>query len=1110
MPTCGQCGRENPDDSRFCNACAAPLVAGVPPPREERKVVTVLFADLVGFTSRAERLDPEDVRAVLNPYYSHLRSELERYGGTVEKFIGDAVMALFGAPIAHEDDPERAVRAAFAIRDWIGEQDADLQVRIAVNTGEALVTLGARTVEGEGMAAGDVVNTTARLQTAAPVNGVLVGETTYRATSHVIDYRERSPVAAKGKEVPIPAWEALQPRASLGLEADRARSPLVGRELELEFLVSSFARVRAERSSQLVTLVGVPGIGKSRLVFELGDVIDSDEEFTSWRQGRSLPYGEGVTFWALAEMVKAHAGILESDGEQQAEEKLRRSVAQAVEDVVEARWIEGHLRPLAGISGAREFGADRRDEAFAAWRRFFEAVADHEPLVLVFEDLHWADEALLDFIDYLVEWASEVPLLVLATTRPELLDARPGWGGGKANSATVSLSPLSDRETAQLIAALLERTLLPAETQSVLLERAGGNPLYAEQFARMLLERGSVDDRGLPESVQGIIAARLDALPAEEKEMLQDAAVLGKVFWLGAVAATAGTERWTTEERLHSLERKEFVRRARRSSVGSETEYSFRHLLVRDVAYGQIPRSARSAKHRLAAEWLDSLPRSDDHSEMLAHHYISALEYARVAGDEDPSLIERARTSLKEAGDRATSLGAYAASARLYASALELWPGDDPGHADLLFRCGRARFLADGTGVELLTRAFDDLRSSGDREGAAEVALTLGNLYWYRGERDPAYHFVDEALELLEGQPESPVGTHALLTRARYHMVAAEPRSAIGLARAGLPMAEKLGGSLHALALNVMGSSLVVSGDPRGLVDLRKSVEIAHQSDSFEELHRSYNNLGAAQFFLGHLADAAETLEIVRRLVERFGKDHDQRWALVVAAVQSFIHGRWEEAVGLAGDFLARTELGSPHYLEATGHALLASIAAARDDLATAEERSAAAVGLARRAKDRQVLAPVLVTRADVLLRKGRVDAAGELAAEVLGFGPELSFELTQEFTPGLLVDLAWLISDLGREADFIEILAGSPATPWVEAARAIVSGDTGRAADILAEMGNRPGEAFTRLRRSRSLVDEGRRAEADADLALALAFYREVRATARVREAERLLAASA
>jgi class 3 adenylate cyclase len=464
---CPSCAKELPGEFPFCPFCGFALTESPPATaREERKVVTVLFADLVGFTSRAEQLDPEDVRAVLSPYHASLLAELERFGGTVEKFIGDAMMAVFGAPVAHEDDPERAVRSALAIRDWADEEGIEL--RIGVNTGEALVTIGA-----EPLAAGDVVNTAARLQAAAPTGGILVGEQTYRATRDAIEYDDHAPVVAKGKAEPVAVWEVVQATARVKVERE-ARAALVGRRRELSLLTETLERARGGRERQLVTLVGVPGIGKSRLVYELFKTIEQGSELTYWRHGHSLPYGEGVTFWALAEMVKAQAGILETDGVEQVEAKLRTAV-DAVAGEEDPRWLERHLRPLVGLEAETDSG-DARIETFAAWRRFLEALAEQHPLVLVFEDLHWADDALLDFVDHLVDWASGVSLLVLATARPELLERRPGWGGGKPNATTLSLAPLSDEETAELVHALLESPVLPAATQTELLERAGRQP----------------------------------------------------------------------------------------------------------------------------------------------------------------------------------------------------------------------------------------------------------------------------------------------------------------------------------------------------------------------------------------------------------------------------------------------------------------------------------------------------------------------------------------------------------------------------------------------------------------------------------------------------------
>jgi class 3 adenylate cyclase len=479
--------------------------------RRERKVVTVVFCDLVGFTSQAETMDPEDVEAILRPYHARVRSELEHYGGTVEKFIGDAVMALFGAPVTHEDDPERAVRAALAIRDFAIENE--LELRVGVTTGEALVQLDAQPDAGEGMASGDVVNTAARLQTAAPINGVLVDETTYRATRTAVDYEHAQAVEAKGKAEPVPVWEAQTAHSRFGVDvAHEARAELVGRERELGVVRDAFERARHERTPQLLTLVGVPGIGKSRLVYELSRIADADPDLVIWRQGRCLAYGDGVTLWALSEIVKAQAGIVEQDSPDDVERKLRLAVDDVLADTGDANWVESQLRSLVGLSADSELGDDRRGAAFAAWRRFLEAMAEQRPLIVVFEDLHWADESLLDFVDELVEWVTDVPLLAVATARPELLERRPGWGGGKLNATTLALAPLSEDQTALLIAQLLERSVLPAESQQALLERAGGNPLYAEQFAELFLERGSADELGLPETLQGIIAARLDGL----------------------------------------------------------------------------------------------------------------------------------------------------------------------------------------------------------------------------------------------------------------------------------------------------------------------------------------------------------------------------------------------------------------------------------------------------------------------------------------------------------------------------------------------------------------------------------------------------------------------
>jgi predicted ATPase len=480
----------------------------------------------------------------------------------------------------------------------------------------------------------------------------------------------------KGKAGPVPVWEVAEAKARVGVEVSGPVTPLVGRERERDLLLSTFDRVRRESSTQLVTIAGVPGIGKSRLVAELYDQLEHEAELTNWRRGRSLPYGEGGALWAFGEMVKAQAGILESDTASDAERKLREAVAAALpeEDV---EWVEARLRPLVGLSG--ETGA--RDESFAAWRRFVDALADQRPTVLVFEDLHWADDELLDFVDELVDWVENVPLLVLATARPELFDRRQEWGGGKRNALTVSLAPLADVETARLLAALLDQTLLPAEQQQELLARAGGNPLYAEQFARMFAERGDADGV-LPETVQGIITARLDSLPPAEKALLLDAAVLGRTFWRGALDGD------DVEARLRSLQRKEFIRRERRSAVAGENEYAFAHLLIRDVAYAQLPRAGRADKHVRAARWIDSLTgdRSADLAELRAHHYLAALELVEASGG-DLRARRPCGGRAADAAQRALKLFAFSQVERYATRGLELVPDGDPRRR---LRCSRS------------------------------------------------------------------------------------------------------------------------------------------------------------------------------------------------------------------------------------------------------------------------------------------------------------------------------------------------------------------------------------------------------------------------------------
>ncbi|MCW3066798.1 MAG: adenylyl cyclase class-3/4/guanylyl cyclase, partial [Solirubrobacterales bacterium] len=705
MAVCSACGHDNPDGNKFCAECGAPLGARARSLVEERKVVTSLFCDLVGFTASSERADPEDVDRMLAAYSAMAQAQIESHGGLMEKFIGDAVVGVFGAPAAHEDDPERAVRAALRIVEDAAELEgvggAPLRLRVGINTGEALVRLGASAGAGERLLAGDSINTASRIQSVAPEMGVAVGLATYEATAVLFDYEELPPAVLKGKSEPVRVFHARAARARFGTDLTRLHdSPLVGREIDLAILKGVFQKSVAATSVQLVTVVGEPGLGKSRLVAELAGYIDARPELVTWRQGRCLPYGEGITFWALGEILKAHTGILESDPPSVASEKLERVLPQGSE----REWFRQRLLPLLGIGAS---SSAEREELFTAWRRFLELVADQGPTVLVFEDLHWADEAMLAFLENLADLAEGVPLLLVGTARPELFERHPDYASRLRNATPINLAPLSREETARLVSALLDATVLPVELQQPILERVGGNPLYAEEFVRLLKDRDLLVRRGpswelregavvpFPESVQALIAARLDTLEPDAKSLLADAAVVGKVFWAGAVAAMGDRDPQQVTGTLRELSRKELVRPARQSSMEGEAEYAFWHILARDVAYGQLPRASRAARHVAAAGWIESTApgRVEDLADVLAYHYATALDLAQAAGQtEDAAQLETpARRFLGLAGERALGLDTAAALAS-FERALDLTAAAHPDRAAALARFGEAAF----------------------------------------------------------------------------------------------------------------------------------------------------------------------------------------------------------------------------------------------------------------------------------------------------------------------------------------------------------------------------------------------------------------------------------
>jgi len=1103
------CGHENQPHAKYCSECATSMVAASSAGREERKVVTVLFADIVGFTRLAEHLDPEDVRALLAPYFARMRVELERVGGSVEKFIGDAVVAVFGAPVAHEDDPERAVRAALAIRDWVLAEQGDLQLRIAVNTGEALVALDGRQHLGEGIATGDVMNTASRLQAAAPINGVLVGDATYRSSNRVIAYRAANAISVKGKSVPVRVWEAIRLRSPSDSEVvSTTGAPLIGRVVELAVLQQALEHVRRDRVPQRMTIAGVPGIGKSRLLAELFRAIDDDPgEMVLWRQGRSLPYGEGVTFWALGEIVKAQAGILETDSPEHAEQKLHASVGAVIPKSDDAQWIERNLRPLAGLGRVAEMSSERA-EAFTAWRRFLEALAERQPLVLAFEDLHWADDNLLDFIEYLVDSTGGAPILVVCTARPELFERRIRWDRRTLNAATLSLSPLSDEETARLIDSLTRDFEISAETQRELLGRASGNPLYAEQYVRMVAERSEAEDLPLPETIQGIIAARLDALPIDEKRLLQNAAVMGKVFWLGAVAVGGEAAAGAVGRRLKALERKEFIRRARRSSFAGEGEYAFLHILIRDVAYSQIPRVERAEKHRRAAEWIRSLGRAGDHAEMLAHHYLNALELRRAARQPiDAAFADVVLASLHDAGERALSLNAHSTAARFFESALELAPPQSPQRARLLFKLARTRHIAGYIEPDLLATAYAELLACGDTDTAAEAEATLGELNWVRGDRDRAFEHLARAHSLIENSAPSRVKAYVISSYSRLLMLAGENAAAIRLGSEALGIAKQHDfNQLRAHALNTIGVSRVHSGDDAGIEDLEKSIAIALEANAVEDTCRAQANLGSMFWERGELERARALWMEAEKGASHFGHIAYARWFRGLDVEAQYTFGRWDQALAAADRFISEVEAGAPYYLAPRWYTIRALIHVARGDISAARDDAQRSVELARLAKDPQSLYATLAGCAHVFRESGDTEQAVAIAEEFLvelRSGGRLGSAREHVHT------LAWMMAAAGRGQELIDALPAGD-TPWSHAAVAFIAGDLETAAEICRAMGAATDEARDRLWLAASLVAQRRHADADVHLQRAMTFYRSVGALRYIREGEALLSASA
>ncbi len=838
--------------------------------------MTILFVDLVGFTPFAEERDAEEVRDTLARYFEIAEAVIGRHGGTVEKFIGDAVMAVWGTPVAHEDDAERAVRAGLDLVDAVGALGPAFSARAGITTGEAAVTVGAT---GQGLVAGDLVNTASRLQSASPAGTVLVGEATRRAAARAIAFEPAGVQHLRGKADPVAAWRAVCVVAELGGRNRREtlEAPFVGRADELRLLKDLLHATGRERRARLVSVVGVTGIGKSRLAWELSKYADGLVEDTWWHVGRCPAYGDGIAFWALGEMIRQRAGLLETDDEATTRSRIGATVREWITDEAEQRRVEPALLALLGI----ETGAAAPEQLFGAWRTFFERIASRGTVVLVFEDLHEADPGLLAFIDHLVEWSRALPFFVLTLARPELLERRSDWGAGKRSFASVSLEPLPDPAMRELLDGLVPG--LPEQAAVAIVGRADGVPLYAVETVRMLLDEGKLvatdgafrptgdlADLAVPETLTELVAARLDTLTPAERALVSDAAVLGQSFTTAALAAVSGTEEGTLEPLLRGLVRRELFTLVADPQSPERGQHVFVQALVREVAYNTLARRDRTARHLGAARHFESLG-TDEIAGAFAAHYLAA--YRNVPpGPEAEALATHVRLALRAAAERAVSLGSHDQAIAIAEQALAVTA--DPGaQAELLELAGRAASAAahHDRAEGFLQRAMALHRERGDRGAEARATAALGQalLNTYRTEAalailepaaaelgdvaaladDPgllrlggqlaralfmnnlsgrAIPTADAVLEKAERLDLIQVLADTLVTKGSALCDVGRPREGIGLLRAGLELAETRGLTSTALRARLNLGGIVFEDDPVGAARLGKeSVTLA-------------------------------------------------------------------------------------------------------------------------------------------------------------------------------------------------------------------------------------------------------------------------------------------